>query len=331
MQTKVLNANKNAAKAAALLREGELVAIPTETVYGLAANALDSEAVAKIFRAKNRPADNPLIVHVQALDALGKYARNVTDELLSKLDGFMPGALTVILPKRDNIPNIVSGGLDTVALRIPAHPVALEILRESALPLAAPSANRSGSPSPTTAAHVLQDLNGKIAAIVDGGECTVGVESTVLSLCGAVPEILRPGAVTAEELEAVFGEIAMSKAVFSALKEGAIAASPGTKYRHYAPKSPLVLVTGNSERFAQYCNARRCAALCFDEDVALLDVPYFSYGGAEDFAAQARLLFAALRRLDAIAPEIAAHAPKAQGLGLAVYNRLLRAAEFRVV
>jgi len=323
-------------RAADLLRAGEAIAIPTETVYGLAANALCESAVAKIFAAKGRPADNPLIVHVLSLDDIAPLVKDPPSSLLISLSCFMPGPLTVVLPKSDNVPKIVSGGLNSVAIRIPAHPVARAVLAKTGLPLAAPSANRSGSPSPTRARHVLDDMNGRIAAVLDGGECSVGVESTVLSLTDNVPEILRPGAVTAEQLRDVLGDVRVAQSVLSALEEGQAATSPGMKYRHYAPQAQVILLRGDSNAFARWCNTRSCVALCFAEDVKHLHIPYYCYGARKDYGTQARLLFDALRTLDELAgvssaPLITAHAPEPEGVGLAVYNRLLRAAEFQVM
>lgn len=336
------NTPADIAAAAALLRAGACVALPTETVYGLAANALDADAVRGIFAAKGRPADNPLIVHLLcAADAVPLVAPGEADKL-TMLGDFMPGPLTVILRRAARVPSVVSGGLDSVALRIPAHPVARAVLAACGLPLAAPSANRSGSPSPTSAQHVLDDLDGAIAAVLDGGESAVGVESTVLSLTGDVPEILRPGAVTPEQLCALLGEVRVAEAVLAPLSAHTQAASPGMKYKHYAPRLPVVLVRGSAENYAAWCNARACLALCFARDAQFLRVPVFCYGAETDAETQARLLFDGLRTLDTAAAAlqdaggaakliIAAHAPAPNGVGLAVYNRLLRAAGFAVV
>ncbi|MDR1410056.1 MAG: threonylcarbamoyl-AMP synthase [Oscillospiraceae bacterium] len=334
MQTlRLSNISTDIRRAASLLRAGEVVAIPTETVYGLAANALDEVAVAKIFAAKGRPADNPLIVHVLSPEDATPLIRPGVVDKLTALSAFIPGPLTVILPKDNKVPSIVSGGLDTIAIRIPAHSVARALLHETGIPLAAPSANRSGSPSPTCMRHVLDDMDGRIAAVLDGGECAVGVESTVLSLCGEVPELLRPGAVTLEQLREVLGEVHVAQAVLSPLREGQAVTSPGMKYKHYAPKTRVVLLRGGSEAFAAWCNTRDCMALCFAEDAQYLRVPCFCYGSSGDYDSQARLLFDGLRTLDesGFAPLIAAHAPDVIGVGLAVYNRLLRAAGFELV
>lgn len=323
------------ARVAKILQNGGLVAIPTETVYGLAANAFDPAAVKKIFAAKGRPADNPLIVHISDLEMLKDLVRSFpkTAEALSR--AYWPGPLTMILPKGGRVPDAVSAGLDTVAVRFPEDPVAAAIIRESRLPLAAPSANRSGSPSPTTARHVVDDMDGRIDAVVLSHDCAVGVESTVLSLAGEKPRLLRPGAVTVEMIEAVIGPVEIDNAVLHRLAEGEAAASPGMKYRHYAPNTRVVLVEGRPEAYIDYVRRHAkqgVAALCFAEEAAQLPCPCVSYGGADDPAGQARALFDALRRLDQIGAVTAyAHAPEKTGVGLAVYNRLIRAAGFEVV
>ena len=224
---------RQAVKAAGeLLREGKLVAIPTETVYGLAANALDPQAVNAIFKAKGRPNDNPLIVHIADLSALPDVVSVVPEKARVLMERFWPGPLTIVLPRKPQIPNETTAGLDTVAVRMPSHPVAQAIIRESGLPIAAPSANLSGLPSPTTAEHCVRDLTGKVSAIVDGGPCNFGVESTVITLAGDHPRLLRPGAVTLEQLEAAIGAVEVDHAVTGQLEEGQVAASPGMKYKH---------------------------------------------------------------------------------------------------
>ncbi len=326
------------AYAASLLRAGKLVAMPTETVYGLAANALDPSAVAGIFAAKGRPADNPLIVHVAAPEDIQPLVRVFPPAAQRLAEAFWPGPLTIILPKSSQVPAIVSAGLGTVALRVPAHPAARALLRAAGLPLAAPSANLSGSPSPTTAAHVLADLDGRIAAVLDGGACGVGVESTVVTLAQATPCLLRPGGILPEALRAVLGELTISPAVTSALQADETAQSPGMKYKHYAPKAELTLLTGSLSAFIDYLNAQAEGGdgiLCFDEEVAALEQgpwPVFSFGPQGNAAAQAQQLVARLRALDTAGVQrVFCHTPCAQGIGLAVYNRLLRAAGFREI
>ncbi|MCI9415234.1 MAG: threonylcarbamoyl-AMP synthase [Clostridiales bacterium] len=326
-------------QAADLLRAGELVGIPTETVYGLAADALNGQAVARIFAAKGRPQDNPLIVHIAAVEDWAPLVQAVPDEARRLAAAYWPGPLTMILRRSGRVPAAVSAGLDTVAVRMPSHPVAHALIRASGCPLAAPSANRSGSPSPTDAARVMEDMDGRIAAVVDGGPCRVGVESTVVDLTGCAaggrPRLLRPGGVTATQLEAVVGPVEIDPAVTGRLAEGVAAASPGMKYKHYAPAARVVIVRGTPEDYAAFVNGRAgqgVAALCFEEDRGALRVPCVSYGRRDDPASQAHSLFEALRRLDEQGIRTAyAACPSAEGMGLAVYNRLLRAAGFEVI
>ena len=307
--------------AAELLKNGGVVGIPTETVYGLAADALNGEAVAKIFKAKGRPMDNPLIVHIADFGDIDRFGLVETipesARLLAK--HFWPGPLTMIMKRTDVIPNEVSAGLDTVAIRFPSHPVAQEIIRAANTPLAAPSANLSGSPSPTTARHVLNDMDGKIDAVLDGGASEVGVESTVITLAAGVPRVLRPGGVTVEELRGVLGEVEVDDAVLHQLKEGVAAASPGMKYKHYAPKANVILLKGADDEYIEYVNARAgddVCALCCDEDLA-----------------HARHLFDCLRGIDENKTVLTVYSrlPSTEGVGLAVYNRLIRAAGFEVI
>lgn len=323
-------------QAAEILRQGGIVAIPTETVYGLAADASDIAAVAAVFAAKGRPPDNPLIVHIAQLEQLPQVVASIPALLLPLAKRFWPGPLTLICPRGEGIPAITAGGLDTVAVRMPAHPVARAIIEASA-PLAAPSANLSGHPSPTTAQHCIQDLWGKVDAIVDGGSCVVGVESTVLSLVGEVPTLLRPGGVTLEDLEQTLGRVALGRGVLEQLAEGEKVLSPGLKYRHYAPQVDVELVEGSSQAYGAYICKRALTehniwALCFEEDQKVLgEVPRLCYGKMEDDVSQAEGIFRALRQLDQMSVgKILIHAPCRKGLGLAVYNRLIRAAGFQV-
>lgn len=323
------------ARAAEILKKGGLCAIPTETVYGLAADALNGEAVSRIFAAKGRPQDNPLIVHIAELPSLYPLVSAVPESAKALAAAFWPGPLTMVLPKSELIPPEVSAGLDTVAVRFPSHPVAQAVIKASGCPLAAPSANLSGSPSPTTAAHVAADLDGRIEAILDGGSCGVGVESTVISLAGERPRLLRPGGVTLEQLRQVLGNVEMDPAVLNPLPEGTKAASPGMKYKHYAPKAKVIILKGDFEQYREYVNAHAqagTAAMCFDGEETELHVPCVPYGGREDDEEQAQALFGALRELDAIgAKTVYARCPRSDGVGLAVYNRLLRAAGFEVL
>ncbi len=342
MQTlKLTNSKQDIKTAGKLLKDGELVAIPTETVYGLAADALNGEAVANIFKAKGRPMDNPLIVHIADLSQVDDLVAFVPPVLEDLAKAFWPGPLTVIMEKSDLIPDEVSAGLDTVAIRMPSHPVARAIIKAAGTPLAAPSANTSGMPSPTTAAHVLHDMDGKIAAVVDGGPCEVGVESTVLTLCTRVPRILRPGRVTPEDLFDVLGEVEVDDAVLGQLAEGAVAASPGMKYKHYSPKAEVYIVDGSAEGFAKYVNEKvaeraaeeaAVAALVFDGEEDLVNCVTLPFGAEDDSLGQAEHLFDDLRRADELGvSDIYVRCPSAEGVGLAVMNRLLRAAEFRII
>ncbi len=334
MDTLLLNGNNtnDIERVGAILRAGGLAAIPTETVYGLAANALDGPAVKRIFAAKGRPSDNPLIVHICRFDQLASLVREVPQAAEKLAKAFWPGPLTMILPKSALVPTEVSGGLDTVAVRFPAHPAAQAVIRAAGVPLAAPSANLSGRPSPTTFAHVKADLTGRVEALLDGGDCQVGVESTVITLAETPPRLLRPGGITLDQLQAVLGRVEVDPAVLHRLEEGKKAASPGMKYKHYAPKADVVLVDASPKGYSDYVNQRKnCHALCFEEDLPFLRGPFLSYGSRYDSQTQARRLFSALHELDQLGAEkVYAHLPSKRGVGLAVYNRLIRAAGFQV-
>ncbi|MGN1004260.1 MAG: L-threonylcarbamoyladenylate synthase, partial [Oscillospiraceae bacterium] len=234
-------------QAAAVLKRGGLLGIPTETVYGLGADGLNPGAVAHIFEAKGRPQDNPLILHISTADWLERYCRDIPSAAYALADRFWPGPLTMILKRRDMVPDVVTAGLDTVGMRCPAHPVCRAIISAANTPVAAPSGNTSGRPSPTTAAHMLSDMDGKIDAIVDGGACAVGVESTIIDLTCTPPRLLRPGGITLEQLESVLGEVAVDDAVRRQMGEGEKPRAPGMKYRHYAPKAPVTVVKGAPE------------------------------------------------------------------------------------
>lgn len=318
-------------RAGDILRRGGLVAIPTETVYGLAANALDGGAVKRVYEAKGRPSDNPLIVHIAHLSQLAPLVQEVPESAGKLADAFWPGPLTMILPKSPRIPREVSGGLSTVAVRFPAHPVAQAVIRAAGMPLAAPSANLSGKPSPTSFAHVKEDLLGRVDALLDGGDCGVGVESTVITLAEGTPRVLRPGGITLSALRRVLGRVEVDPAVLHGLSEKEAPRSPGMKYKHYSPSAEVVLVDASPEKYAGYVNEKGDGyALCFDEDV--VSVPSVSYGGRYCGEEQAHRLFWALHRLDELGAKKAyAHMPSKRGVGLAVYNRLIRAAGFQVV
>ena len=324
------------AEAAEILRSGGLVAFPTETVYGLGGNATDASAATKIYAAKGRPSDNPLIVHIASPEDAEQYA--VTNEVYYRLaKAFMPGPLTVILPKKDTVPSTVTGGLDTVALRCPSHPIARALIEAAGVGVAAPSANRSGSPSPSLGNHVIRDMDGRIEAIIDGGSCEIGLESTIISLNGTTATLLRPGAITRDALLCVCDEVNIAPAVTETLAENERPLSPGMKYRHYAPSAPLVLVDGDADAVLSFLhraqNAERCAILCYhDETMSLRNERLIDIGDRDDLAAQAHTLFAALRQADDLDCDmIYAHLPPKDGMGLALYNRLIRAAAHTVI
>lgn len=322
-------------KCAEIIKCGGLVAMPTETVYGLGADATDADAAAKIYAAKGRPSDNPLIIHIAAPEDAERYAH--TSPLYYKLaKAFMPGPLTVILPKKDIIPSGVTGGLDTVAVRCPSHEVARALIKESGVAIAAPSANLSGSPSPTTAEHVISDMNGRIDAIIDGGQSEIGLESTIVKLEGSKAIMLRPGAITADALGCVCEQVEIAAAVTEMLGENERPLSPGMKYKHYAPVAPLVLLDGEDSAVAAFLVAAQrrenCAILCYSEEKPLLnDKNIIDVGARDDLATQAQTLFSALRRTNSMSVDVIyAHLPTQNGLGLALYNRLIRAAAHTV-
>lgn len=324
------------AAAAEILRSGGLLGIPTETVYGLGADALNKEAVRHIFEAKGRPQDNPLIIHVPDASWLDTYCRDVPPQAYALAERFWPGPLTMILPRREIVPLRTTGGLETVGVRCPDHPVTLAIIRAAGVPIAAPSGNTSGRPSPTTAGHMIEDMDGKIEGIVDGGPCAVGVESTIIDLTVTPPRLLRPGGLPLEALEAVLGEIEVDKAVRRQLADGEKAKAPGMKYRHYAPKAPVTVVTGASVRSAGYIAAHlgeKDGVICFDEYAPLFAGHIIHrLGSAGDKLAQAQHVFDALRTFDETdVPQIYAQCPDEGGLGLAVSNRLKKAAGFHTV
>lgn len=333
--TRILSADDvSIDEAAKLLKSGEVVGMPTETVYGLGANALDENAVRKIFAAKGRPADNPLIVHISRFDMIKPLVSQIPDLAYKCAEQFWAGPLTMIMPKSDIIPDVTSGGLDTVGIRMPSHKTARAIIDKCGFPIAAPSANLSGSPSPTTAGHVFNDMNGRIPAIVDGGFSAVGVESTVISFENDAIRVLRPGFISAEELKEITPNVIIDKGVTAKLEQGAIARSPGMKYKHYAPKADITIIDGSLESFRAYVkNHSDSETVCMtfaDTDCDGLNVKAICYGESDE--QQAHLLFDTLRELDNIgAKKVFARCPRKSGVGLAVYNRLLRAAAFQVV
>lgn len=323
----------NISKAAKLLKDGGIIGLPTETVYGLAANALDPGAVQKIFTVKGRPQDNPLIVHICDLEMLYPLVKDLPDTALKLADIFWPGPFTMVLPKSSLVPDVISAGLETVAIRFPSHPIANAVIKECGFPLAAPSANLSGKPSPTTAQHVLEDLNGKIPLILDGGQCTVGLESTVVAIEGDTVRMLRPGAVTPGMLRQHCVNLEIADAVLNKLEEGETAQSPGMKYRHYSPKADIIILNGSLENFKKYIdknNSQGTYALVFGGESRKLSIPALEYGANPD--EQAKELFSMLRKLDEVgARTVYVRCPDKEELGLAVYNRLIRAAGFKEI
>ena len=327
---------ENIEAAAKIIRDGGLLAIPTETVYGLGADALNEDAVLRIFLAKGRPQDNPLIIHVPDSSWLARYCQNVPDAAYALAEKFWPGPLTMILPRKPIVPLRTTAGLETVGVRCPDHPVTRAIIAAADVPIAAPSGNTSGRPSPTCIADMIEDMDGKIEGMFDGGPCTVGVESTIIDLTCTPPRLLRPGGLPLESLEAVLGHVDVDKAVVSLLKDGERPKAPGMKYRHYAPKAPVTVVTGDPAASAAYIRAHLPAGagvICFDEYAPLFAGHIVHrLGPADDKLAQAQHVFDALRTFDDTdVPEIYAQCPDESGLGLAVSNRLKKAAGFHVV
>ena len=329
--------DKNAVEeAAAILRRGGLLGIPTETVYGLGADGLNEDAVRRIFEAKGRPQDNPLILHVPDAGWLPRCCTDIPDAAYALAEKFWPGPLTMVLPRRDCVPLRTTGGLDTVGVRCPDHPVTRAIIAAADTPVAAPSGNTSGRPSPTCARHMMEDMMGKIDGIVDGGPCAVGVESTIIDLTVQPPRLLRPGGLPLEALESVLGEVAVDKAVRQKLADGEKAKAPGMKYRHYAPRAAVTVVTGTPRRSAAYIREHLPAGagvICFDEYAHLFGGHIVHrLGAASDKLAQAQHVFDALRTFDDTdVTAIYAQCPDESGLGLAVSNRLKKAAGFHTV
>ncbi len=335
MRTEILPATEeHIARAATVIRAGGLVAFPTETVYGLGADALNEDAVRRIFLAKERPADDPLIVHIAYAQQLAQLARQIPQRAWDLTEKFWPGPLTLVLPKTDRVPAVTTGGLDTVAVRMPSHPVAKRLIELSGVPIAAPSANRFGRPSPTTAQHVWEDLAGRIELILDGGPTPIGVESTVLDLTQDPPMVLRPGGITLEELRAVLGDVRILSS--SASEEAK--RSPGTRYRHYAPRARVLLVEqGMVEAVLEGLSGKRVGVLVWGPHPSLPSPVRKGGRGAggegliviqmpQSLRAYARRLFAVLRELDAQGVEvIVVEKLEERGLGRAIMDRLRRA------
>ena len=336
-------------EAARVLREGGLVAFPTETVYGLGANGLDSEAVAGVFAAKGRPADNPLILHIAAVEDLQQIVPEVPPLARTLAQSFWPGPLTIVLPKGPVVPAITTGGLNTVAVRMPDHPVALALLAAAGVPVAAPSANISGRPSPTEAAHVMADLQGKVDIILDGGSTSVGVESTVVDCTGPVPAILRPGGVSREALEEVVGRVELDPHVQGGEEIHGPVRSPGMKYRHYAPEAPAVLIRGEPPELFRRLTALANELEAQGETIGLMVsrelLGYWREHGVDGSRWQVAVMgsrtnpseiaaniYRCLRELDETdVTQIILEGISARGVGLAVMNRLQKAAANRII
>lgn len=335
METLMLSSmEEDLIKASQLIKDGCVVGIPTETVYGLGADATNPIAVKKIFQAKGRPMDNPLIVHISNIDDVHKIAKNVPQLFFDLAEKFWGGPLTMIVPKKDIIPYETSGGLETVGIRMPSHDIARKIIELSGVPISAPSANTSGYPSPTTAQHVLHDMNGKISAIVDGGSCSVGVESTVISFDNPnTIRVLRPGFITPQDLKKVAENVILDKGILSEIDVNEKVSSPGMKYKHYSPIADVKLVEGSLDKFIDYVskhNGDDVYSLIFESDVEKFPFKYLTYGNSD--LEQAQQIFAKLRDLDTLnAKTVYIRKPNVDGIGLAVYNRLIRASAFEII
>lgn len=342
MLTKILTIDENFIdpalinEAGKVIRGGGLVVFPTETVYGLGGDGTNAESAKKIYAAKGRPSDNPLIIHLAKPEDAEPYAYT-SDTYYRLAKAFMPGPLTVILPKKDTVPLATTGGLETVAVRCPSHPVARALIAAAGVPIAAPSANLSGKPSPTCARHVIDDLSGRVDMILDGGSSEIGLESTIVKLDGDCATILRPGAITEDALRCVCTEVTIAPSVLEQLAEGERPLSPGMKYRHYAPSVPLVLLDGEESDILAFLkekqSKRHCAILCYSEELPdLSQTNLFDIGRSEDVSTQANRLFSALREADKQDVEIIyAHLPQKDGIGLALYNRMIRAAAHTIL
>ena len=347
MNTKIIqidenNIDKDAIKEAGeILKKGGLVAFPTETVYGLGGDALNAASSAKIYEAKGRPSDNPLIVHISHVEALSRIVKKVPEEAYMLADKYWPGPLTMIFNKSEEVPMATTGGLKTVAVRMPSHKIARALIDAAGGYIAAPSANRSGRPSPTVARYVIEDLMGRVEMIIDGGEVNIGLESTIIDLTGERPMILRPGFVTEKMLESVIGKVEVDKTVLDD-HSGQAPKAPGMKYRHYAPKGELTVVEGEADAVVDYINERltrlgemgiKAGVVATDETaVKYLEGDVKSAGRREDEEAIARHLFKILREFDDDKVQVIfAEAFPAEGMGQAIMNRLLKAAGYRTI
>lgn len=349
MKTEIIRAKSNhieeeeLKRAAQILKNGGLVAFPTETVYGLGGDALNISAAGKIYGAKGRPSDNPLIVHIADLNALEELTDGCPENGMKLANAFWPGPLTLIFRKNSKVPGSTTGGLDTVAIRMPSHPVALELIKASGLYIAAPSANLSGRPSPTNAQHVIEDMSGVIDMIIDGGKVDIGLESTIVDLTGSIPTVLRPGFITVEMLEAVVGEVAVDQVVVARSADpGLIPKAPGMKYKHYAPKGELTIYEGEDEAVVKAINeaAKELVLKGYKTGIIATKETYNNYplgtvkviGTREDEKTIARGLFEVLRDFDTEGMEyIFAESFDNQRLGQAIMNRMLKAAGYHVI
>lgn len=319
-----------------LIKNGEVVGVPTETVYGLAGDCTNSLAIKKIFEAKGRPNDNPLIVHISSMEMLEGIVSYVSEDVKTLAKYFWPGPLTMIMPKGKSVCNDTCAGLDSVGVRMPDNEVARTIIDRSGIPFAAPSANVSGKPSPTKAEDVYIDMKGKIPLIIDGGECFAGVESTVVSMLGETPIILRPGVITKEDIEKVLDKpVKIAKEVIEGVLDDKAVLSPGMKYKHYSPNAEVIIVKGDIDNFISFVNSDKSegvCVMCFDGEEKNFKVQTLSYGKYDDPKSQAHNLFRVLRELDKIgAKKVYARCPQTEGVSLAVYNRLIRSAGFKII
>lgn len=349
METKIIRINKESgcmeeqlAEAAEIIKNGGLVAFPTETVYGLGANALDETASAKIYAAKGRPSDNPLIAHISSIDELPMIVKEIPEAGRKLAEKYWPGPLTLIFPKKDVVPYGTTGGLDTVAVRMPSDSAANCLIRLAGVPVAAPSANTSGRPSPTKAEHVIEDMNGKIEMIIDGGEVGIGVESTIVDVSGTIPTLLRPGAITMEMLRETLGEVEIDPAILKPMEAGVRPKAPGMKYRHYAPAAEMTLVEGEIENVVNYINAqvraareagKRAGIICTEESLGLYPEGIIEViGSRQNEESVAHNLFAVLREFDEKHVDcIFSESFSKDRLGQAIMNRLCKAAGYHIV